>query len=199
MHEVGILPFFPLSLPAERILVSYRCPIECRLMRGEEWSCRVFLRWVDRSGGQSAFGQTKEPFGDLVTDKNLLENLVLRAQLAILNPRVPSSTFLNADDADLSGPSDLSFTPNIVCLEITGPDYTDISFVDLPGMSPKLRPQDTRFLMIPTGLIRNVGTGGNPENIQLIEDLASRYISKGNCIILMTITCESLLLCLASI
>ena len=52
--------------------------------------------------------------------------------------------------------------------------------------------------MVRTGLIRNVGTGGNPENIHLIENLASGYISKENCIILMTITCESVLLCLAS-
>ncbi|KAI9508373.1 hypothetical protein F5148DRAFT_979877, partial [Russula earlei] len=55
----------------------------------------------------------------------------------------------------------------------TGPEYSDISFVDLPG------------------LIRTVGTSGNRDNIQLIEDLARRYISKQNCIILMTITCET--------
>ena len=53
--------------------------------------------------------------------------------------------------------------------------------------------------MVPTGLIRNVGTGGNPENIQLIENLASGYISKDNCIILMIITCESELFSLASV
>jgi hypothetical protein len=166
-------------------------------MRGTEWSCRVFLRRATTLDGQSTFGQNKEPFGGPVTDKNLLENLVLRAQLAILNPNVSSATLLYPD-VDLSAPSELSFTPNIVCLEITGPDYTDISFVDLPGTSPKFRVQDTRFLMVLTGLIRNVGTGGNPENIQLIENLASSYISKENCIILMTITCESVLLCLAS-
>ena len=43
------------------------------------------------------------------------------------------------------------------------------------------------------GLIRNVGTSGNSENIKLIENLAAGYISKPNCIILMTITCESVL------
>jgi hypothetical protein len=48
--------------------------------------------------------------------------------------------------------------------------------------------------MVLTGLIRNVGTSGNRNNIQLIEDLAATYISKSNCIILMTITCESMLL-----
>ena len=47
--------------------------------------------------------------------------------------------------------------------------------------------------MVLTGLIRNVGTSGNRENIQLIEDLAAKYIKKQNCIILMTITCESML------
>jgi hypothetical protein len=47
--------------------------------------------------------------------------------------------------------------------------------------------------MVLTGLIRNVGTSGNRDNIQLIEDLAATYISKQNCIILMTITCESML------
>ena len=142
MHEVGILSHFPLSLLAGLIFVYFRCPIECRLMRGSEWSCSVFLRRVPISGGQSAFGQTKEPFGEPVTDKNLVENLVLRAQLAILNPSIPLETFLDPG-VSFSGVSDLSFTPNIVCLEITGPEYTDISFVDLPGTSPKIRLQDT--------------------------------------------------------
>jgi hypothetical protein len=52
--------------------------------------------------------------------------------------------------------------------------------------------------MVLTGLIRNVGTSGNRDNIQLIEDLAVNYISKPNCIILMTITCESMLSYLVS-
>jgi len=147
MHEVSILPLFPSSLFAGLILVPFRCPIECRLMRGPEWSCSIFLRRVSTSDGQSAFGQIKEPFGDPITNRRLLENLVLRAQLAILNPSTHSQTFLDPD-VNLSGPSELSFTPDIVCLEITGPDYTDISFVDLPGMSPKFRLQEIRFLMV---------------------------------------------------
>ena len=52
--------------------------------------------------------------------------------------------------------------------------------------------------MIPIGLIRNVGTSGNRDNINLIEELAAAYIKKPNCIILMTITCESMLSCLVS-
>lgn len=53
--------------------------------------------------------------------------------------------------------------------------------------------------MVLIGLIRNVGTSGNRENIKLIENLAAGYISKPNCIILMTITCESMLSFLVSI
>ncbi|KAI0302309.1 P-loop containing nucleoside triphosphate hydrolase protein [Multifurca ochricompacta] len=139
-----------------------RCPIECRLTRGNEtWSCRVFLRRVTASGGSSPQGPSKEPFGDIIVDKDLLEDRILRAQLAILNPSTPSHSFLE-DGADLTAPTELSFSPNIVCLEITGPEYSDISFVDLPG------------------LIRNVGSRPG-----------SGYISKDNCIILMTITCET--------
>ena len=165
-------------------------------MRGDglEWSCRVSLRRVSVSDGQSK----KEPFGDMITDRDLLEGLVLRAQLAILNPSIPFARFLH-EDLDLNAPSELSFSPNIVCLEITGPEYTDISFVDLPGALPEPRLQHASSLMVPAGLIRNVGTSGNPENIKLIEELATNYISRDNCIILMTITCESMLSRLTSV
>ncbi|KAF8504669.1 P-loop containing nucleoside triphosphate hydrolase protein [Russula emetica] len=143
-----------------------RCPIECRLMRGETWSCRVYLR------RNLTPELSKEPFGDDITDRDSVKDRVERAQLAILNPSLPAETFLD-DNIDLRAPAELSFSSSIVCLEITGPEYSDISFIDLPG------------------LIRNVGTSGNRNNIQLIEDLAATYISKSNCIILMTITCET--------
>ena len=77
-------------------------------------------------------------------DRVLLEGLVVRAQLAVLNPSTPFETFLY-EDLDLNAPSELSFTPDIVCLEITGPEYTDISFVDLPGAPPEPRLQHSSF------------------------------------------------------
>ena len=136
MHEV--VPHYP-RLPG-LTLFPCRCPIECRLMHGDgpEWSCRVYLRRVSVSDGQSKLGQSKEPFGDMITDRVSLEGLVLRAQLAILNPSIPFTRFLH-EDLDLDAPSELSFSPDIVCLEITGPEYTDISFVDLPGAPPEPR------------------------------------------------------------
>jgi hypothetical protein len=105
-------------------------------MRGDTWWCRVFLRRVPTSGVASSSGQSKEPFGDDIVDRDLVEDRVLRAQLAILNPSLPTESFLEGD-AVLRGPSELSFSQSIVCLEITGPEYTDISFIDLPGTSLK--------------------------------------------------------------
>jgi hypothetical protein len=69
-------------------------------------------------------------------DQNMLEERIFRAQRAILNPSIPTQTFLEGG-IDPSAPNELTFSSNIVCLEITGPDYSDISFVDLPGPSPK--------------------------------------------------------------
>lgn len=71
------------------------------------------------------------PFGDVITDKDFLEDRISRAQLAILNPSTPASAFLEYYIPTSS--NELTFSPNIVCLEISGPDHSEISFVDLPG------------------------------------------------------------------
>ena len=64
-------------------------------MKGETWSCRVSLRRVPTPGSK----QSKEPFGDDITDKDLVERRVLQAQLAVLNPSSPAETFLDSDTA----------------------------------------------------------------------------------------------------
>lgn len=133
MHEAGILT---LTASPGLTLLHRRCSIECRLTRGDTWSCRVFLRRVPTSGKAKLSELSKEPFGDDITDKEFVENRIFRAQLAILNPSLPSETFLEGN-AVLGVQTELSFSPSIVCLEITGPNYTDISFIDLPGMLPK--------------------------------------------------------------
>jgi hypothetical protein len=102
--------------------------------RNEPWSCTVFLRRISPSNESDAFGLSKEQFGEVIRDKELLENRILGAQLAILNPSTPAYSFLNVN-INSAAQTERSFSPDIVCLEITGPDYSDLSFVDLPGMS----------------------------------------------------------------
>lgn len=132
MHEVSTLThtIHPGST------LPRRCSIECRLTRGDVWSCHIFLRRHPASGTANVSELSKEPFGDDIMDKGLVEDLVSRAQLAILNPSKPPESFLEGD-AIVGAPTEVSFSPDIVCLEITGPEYTDISFIDLPGTPPK--------------------------------------------------------------
>src|SRR6267154_4186720 len=138
-HARGTRPY-PCHLFSPHGLISLlrRCPIECRLMRGNTWSCRVFLRRYSTSGGAYLSEPSKESFGDDITDRDLVKDRIERAQLAILNPSEPAETFLERD-VDLRAPADLSFSSSIICLEIMGPEYSDISFVDLPGTSPKFK------------------------------------------------------------
>ena len=66
--------------------------------------------------------------------------MLRRAQLAILNPGVPSDRFvdLNLDelhpgDLPLGSAYQLQFSANVVCIDISSPDVADLSFIDLPG------------------------------------------------------------------
>jgi hypothetical protein len=68
-------------------------------------------------------------FGPPIFDKPLVTERIRRAQCAILNPNTDPDFFL-ADDLE---ERHLSFSSSSVCLEISGKDVDDLSFVDLPG------------------------------------------------------------------
>jgi hypothetical protein len=98
---------------------------------------------TDKSG--AALGQVRsEAFGEPITNKALVEERIRRAQRAILNPSTPPGYFLEGDEED-SARRELTFSKNCVCLEISGRDVADLSFVDLPGkaVSFELRPTST--------------------------------------------------------
>ena len=111
------------------------------------------------------------PFGSPITSKSLVEDRIRRAQHAILNPSRDPNKYLLQDD--LSDESEMSFSKNYVSLEISGPQLTDLSFVDLPG------------------LIASVGRGGDDRDIDLVKSLVTSYIEKPSCVILLTVACES--------
>ena len=71
-------------------------------------------------------------FGDPIFEKPLVTDRIRRAQCAILNPDKDRNFFLDASPDDLDV-RHLSFSFNSVCLEISGKDVDDLSFVDLPG------------------------------------------------------------------
>lgn len=63
----------------------------------------------------------------------------------------------------------LSFSENVVVLEITGQEVTDLTLVDLPG------------------IISNAGPNGDEKDVKLIEDMVTGYIKK-DCLILLVMT-----------
>jgi len=79
---------------------------------------------------------------------------------------------LTGVDEDLDH-NELSFSINCVSLQISGKDLTDLSFCDLPG------------------LIASVSGGGNTNDIELVKNLVTTYISKPSCLILLTVACET--------
>jgi hypothetical protein len=73
------------------------------------------------------------PFGPVIKDKKLVEERLRRAQRAILCPSRSPDVFLTGPDEDTER-RDITFSKNCVSLEISGPELTDLSFCDLPGM-----------------------------------------------------------------
>lgn len=132
-----------------------------------------------RVGGDSSFHSSLGPRPRSVSarihDPDLVQIAVRRAQLAILNPSILLYRFLEYDipaepeTNPLGSTRKLAFSNDVIVLEITGPQVTDLTLVDLPG------------------LIQNVGEGEDKNNIQLVEDMVKSYISK-DCLILLVIT-----------
>lgn len=66
-----------------------------------------------------------------------MELALRRAQAAILNPTIESHKFLGMSAEQLrkgiQGSKPMLFSKNVVCVDLQGPDLTDLAFIDLPG------------------------------------------------------------------
>ncbi|KAI6044464.1 P-loop containing nucleoside triphosphate hydrolase protein [Pisolithus marmoratus] len=147
-----------------------RCPIECRLTHTDsEWTCIVKLHFnTDEHGAPTK--PRIVPFGEALTSRPEVEERIRRAQRAILNPRTDPGKFLQGATVD---ENETSFSKNYVSLDISGRDLADLSFVDLPG------------------LIASVGQSGRVHDIELVKDLVTSYTRRENCLILLTVACET--------
>jgi len=146
-----------------------RCPMECRLSSSEcPWSCQVSIRWEFQDNGNRKDQVLEVPFGPLITDKANVELALRRAQAAILCPQIESADFLTMDEEGISSTvleeASLSFSKNVVCVDLEGPDLTDLSFIDLPG------------------IISNA----DEDIVELVKDLVVSHI-KGKCLILVAL------------
>ncbi|KIO22294.1 hypothetical protein M407DRAFT_216700 [Tulasnella calospora MUT 4182] len=147
-----------------------RCPMECRLQQASTWSCQVVLRFQYDATGQALAEMKEVSFGPIIFDKDEVADRLERAQRAILSPSVNPDLILN-DIHTSSG--ELTFSANCVCVRIAGPNVPDLYFYDLPGV------------------IANVSDTGKEGDIELVDKLASSYISRPNCLVLLVITCDT--------
>lgn len=166
--------------------------MECRLSRSSgPWSCQIKIRWEYDAAGSRRSDVDEVNFGDRLHDKRAVELALRQAQAAVLNrdTGVPLEAFLQMDERALkaraaikapSGPA--PFSRNVVCVELAGPELTDLSFVDLPGERPS-----TLFRVslaeTPPGIVQNA----EDDVVQLVEDLVKSYISGDKSLILVTL------------
>ena len=115
--------------------------MECRLSESsKEWSCQVSIRWEFNGDGTRLDTVQEVPFGPPLTNKEHVEITLRRAQAAVLNPARPQSDYLHMDINIDTLQSDnenhqLKFSSNAVCLDLQGPEFTELAFIDLSGQS----------------------------------------------------------------
>lgn len=116
--------------------------MECRLSASAgPWSCRISIRFEYDDEGTPLGEVAETPFGDAITEKSEVEPMLRRAQLAVLNPTMTIAEILNIAAGELrEGPRvrgrSLLFSRNVVCVDLEGPELTDLAFIDLPGTTP---------------------------------------------------------------
>lgn len=165
--------------------------MECWLSYVEGgWSCQIKIRWeYDESSKDSKrLEEVKEVhFGPLLTDRSQVEPMLRRAQAAVLNPHLSEEKFVEMGEEKLKaskveGRKSLLFSRNIVCIELSGPDLVDLSFVDLPGTLVARCTSNHGSCPNRPGIVQNA----DAEVVQLVEDLVKSYI-QGTSLILVTL------------
>ncbi|KAJ7735808.1 P-loop containing nucleoside triphosphate hydrolase protein [Mycena metata] len=143
-----------------------RCPMECRMTSSTSlWSCKISIRVEFDTSGRPQ--EVKEhQFGDVIMNKDEVELALRRAQVAVLNPHLNFGSVLKMNAQELKdgipGTTPLPFSRNVICVDLEGPDLTDLIFLDLPG------------------IIQNA----EPETVQLVEEMVVSHIRGNNCLIL---------------
>ncbi|KAI0681580.1 P-loop containing nucleoside triphosphate hydrolase protein [Earliella scabrosa] len=153
---------------------STRSPMEIRLTRSaasDSWSGQISIRYEYEASGSKRKDVKEVLFGPRIVKKEDMEPMLRRAQAAVLHPHLDVSQFVTMSDDELrrlAAPKTALFSKNVVCIDLSGPDLVDLSFVDLPGIIHYLE--------------------NDPEGryVRLVKDLVQSYLV-GNSLILVTI------------
>lgn len=172
-----------------------RCPLHIRVSRNSDWSCRVSLskdysyqppnRDVtekDVTAENPFFPWRKLPTTQVfefktVHDKTEIEEVLRWAQVAILNDNDHYEQFIPgaprvqraAEEIETSA----KFSPNVVSLEIKGPELPNLSFYDLPG------------------IFQNPADARDDYLVNVVRNLSMSYIQRDSAIILCSMPMNS--------
>ncbi|RJE21495.1 Dynamin family [Aspergillus sclerotialis] len=165
-----------------------RCPMEINLSEsepGQPWTCRVFLsrKYIYQTSRRNNRANRTHPLGPWIeqepedehfitlTEKYLVQDALKWAQLAILNPGQSPNDYVPVQNGDTDPVStQVKFSPNVVRLDISAPDFPNLSFYDLPGVISLTEFDDESYV------------------VGLVENLVKEYISHEDCIVLLTQT-----------
>ena len=101
--------------------------MECRLTRSADaWSCQISIRKEYDDDGKKLHDVKEVPFEERTSKKEDVEPMLRRAQTAVLLGDASLHDFKSSVKGD-------RFSRNVVCVDLAGPDLTNLSFVDLPG------------------------------------------------------------------
>ncbi|KAK1246284.1 hypothetical protein MKX08_000086 [Trichoderma sp. CBMAI-0020] len=176
-----------------------RCPLHIRVSRNADWSCRVWLRKeysyeppdgaiheTDVTSNDPFFPWRKRPSTLVLEfktmhDKSEIEDVLRWAQIAILNDDknhnlfVPGrgATAMNTPIEKAAEETLAKFSPNVVALEIKGPDLPDLSFYDMPG------------------IFQNPADANDEYLVNVVRNLSSAYIQHPSAIIICAMPMNS--------
>ena len=169
-----------------------RCPLEINLMQSDDpdepWKCQVSLvKKFKYDGVPVRRGSTKLegasrgrplgpwslqdiedfPFAEVTSSKEV--EVVLRlAQLATLNPSRAWEAYIPGNSQADSN-YEVKFSPNLIRLDISGPEMPNLSFYDLPGV------------------INDTGDAGEEYLVTLVKNLVREYVKGDDCINLLAL------------
>ena len=176
-----------------------RCPLHIRVSRSHDPSCRVWLRkeysYQPPPGGRISESDVtnSDPFFPwrkrvaaihefkTMIDHSEIEEVLRWAQIAILNDDKSPELFVpGSGSIAVNVPIDeaaetvaAKFSPNIVALEIKGPELPDLSFYDMPG------------------IFQNPADASDDYLVSVVRNLSREYIQHPSAIIMCSMPMNS--------
>ncbi|KAF6240067.1 hypothetical protein HO173_001677 [Letharia columbiana] len=160
-----------------------RCPLEINLCESssleEPWTCKVSLhkkyiyegnlvpgRVLAKNASKLEGATRARPFGPwtlqeseefhfaTLTSKDEVEHVIYLAQLATLNPGSPWERYLPSNP-NPNEQHQVKFSPNVIRLDISGPELPNLSFTDLPGVISDSDDEEVYLLALVQNLVKD--------------------------------------------